>query len=87
MDLFDKLEGRPGPLGEFTSDGYGYYTFPKLEGPIGPVMKFNGEDVVVWSVNDYLGIGGNPEVKETDIEAAKEYGYSTPIDGRSTDDW
>ncbi|MDZ7691829.1 MAG: pyridoxal phosphate-dependent aminotransferase family protein [Balneolaceae bacterium] len=82
MDLFDKLEGRPGPLGEFTSEGYGYYTFPKLEGPIGPVMKFNGEDVVVWSVNDYLGIGGNPEVKETDIEAAKEYGYSTPMGAR-----
>ncbi len=47
MDLFDKLEGRPGPLGEFTSDGYGYYTFPKLEGPLGPEMKFNGKDVVV----------------------------------------
>lgn len=82
MDLFDKLEGRPGPLGEFTSEGYGYYTFPKLEGPIGPVMKFNGEDVIVWSVNDYLGIGGNSEVKQTDIEAAEEYGYSTPMGAR-----
>ncbi|MDR8394209.1 aminotransferase class I/II-fold pyridoxal phosphate-dependent enzyme [Aliifodinibius sp. S!AR15-10] len=82
MDLFDKLEGRPGPLGEFTSDGYGYYTFPRLEGPIGPVMKFNGDDVIVWSVNDYLGIGGNPEVKEADIEGAKEYGFSTPMGAR-----
>lgn len=82
MDLFDKLEGRPGPLGEFTSEGYGYYTFPKLEGPIGPEMKFNGEDVVVWSVNDYLGIGGHPEVKQADADAAEEYGFSTPMGAR-----
>jgi len=82
MDLFDKLEGRPSPLGEFTSDGYGYYTFPKLEGPIGPEMKFNGEDVIVWSVNDYLGVGNNPEVRKADAEAAKKYGFSSPMGAR-----
>lgn len=82
MDLFDKLQGRPGPLGEFTSEGYGYYTFPKLEGPIGPEMKFNGDDVIVWSVNDYLGVASHPEVREVDEEAAREYGYSTPMGAR-----
>ncbi len=82
MDLFDKLQGRPGPLGEFTSEGYGYYTFPKLEGPIGPEMKFNGKDVVVWSVNDYLGIASHPEVRKADVEAAEKYGFSTPMGAR-----
>ena len=82
MDLFDKLEGRPGPLGEFTSNGYGYYTFPRLEGPLGPVMKFNGKDMIVWSVNDYLSIGNHPEVRKTDEEAAKEYGLSVPMGAR-----
>jgi glycine C-acetyltransferase len=82
MDLFDKLEGRPGPLGEFTSDGYGYYTFPKLEGPIGPKMKFNGKDVIVWSVNDYLGVASQPEVLKADADAAAEYGFSTPMGAR-----
>lgn len=82
MDLFDKLEGRPGPLGEFTSDGYGYYTFPKLEGPIGPEMKFNGKNVVVWSVNDYLGIASNPHILKVDAEAAQKYGFSAPMGAR-----
>lgn len=82
MDLFDKLQGRPGPLGEFTSDGYGYYTFPKLEGPLGPVMKFDGKDVIVWSINDYLGIGGKEEVKEYDAKVAAKYGFSTPMGAR-----
>ncbi|MEX0647028.1 MAG: aminotransferase class I/II-fold pyridoxal phosphate-dependent enzyme [Balneolaceae bacterium] len=82
MDLFDKLEGRPGPLGEFTSDGYGYYTFPKLEGPIGPEMKFNGKDVIVWSVNDYLSVGNHPHIREVDKQAAEQYGFSTPMGAR-----
>lgn len=82
MDLFDKLEKRPGPLGSFTSDGYGYYTFPKLEGPLGPEMKFNGKDMVVWSINDYLGIGSNKEIQKVDAEATAKYSLSAPMGAR-----
>ncbi|TVR27026.1 MAG: pyridoxal phosphate-dependent aminotransferase family protein [Balneolaceae bacterium] len=82
MDLFDKLEGRPGPLGQFTADGYGYYTFPKLEGPIGPEMTFNGKDMIVWSINDYLSIGNHPEIRKVDAEAAEKYGFSSPMGAR-----
>lgn len=79
MDLFDKLEGRPSPLGPFTSAGYGYYTFPKLEGPLGPEMKFNGKDMIVWSINDYLGLGSNEEIKKVDTEATAKYSLSSPM--------
>lgn len=82
MDLFDKLEGRPSPLGEFTSEGYGYYTYPKLEGPLGPEMKFNGDDVIVWSINDYLGVGSNDKIKEYDAEVAQNYSLSSPMGAR-----
>ena len=82
MDLFDKLEGRPSPLGQFTSEGYGYYTFPKLEGPLGPEMKFNGKDMVVWSINDYLGVGSNEEIKKIDAEATAKYSLSAPMGAR-----
>ncbi len=82
MDLFDKLEGRPSPLGPFTSAGYGYYTFPKLEGPLGPEMKFNGKDMIVWSINDYLGLGSNEEIKKIDTEATAKYSLSSPMGAR-----
>tara|TARA_R110002096_G_scaffold303080_1_gene498007 strand:- start:3238 stop:4464 length:1227 start_codon:yes stop_codon:yes gene_type:complete len=82
MDLFDKLERRPSPLGPFTSAGYGYYTFPKLEGPLGPEMKFNDKDVIVWSINDYLGVGSNPEIKKIDAEATAKYSLSSPMGAR-----
>ncbi len=82
MDLFKKLEKRPGPLGEFTSDGYGYYTFPKLEGPLGPEMKFNGKNVIVWSINDYLGVGTNPHIRDVDQKAAEKYSFSCPMGAR-----
>ncbi len=82
MDLFDKLEERPGPLGSFTSDGYGYYTFPKLEGSLGPDMKFNGKDMVVWSINDYLGVGSNKEIQKVDTEATAKYSLSAPMGAR-----
>ncbi len=82
MDLFDKLEERPSPLGPFTSEGYGYYTFPRLEGPLGPEMKFNGKDMVVWSINDYLGIGSNEEIKKVDTEATAKYSLSAPMGAR-----
>jgi glycine C-acetyltransferase len=82
MDLFEKLQDRPSPLGPFTSDGYGYYTYPKLEGPLGPEMKFKGKDVVVWSINDYLGIGGREDVKALDAKVSEKYGLSAPMGAR-----
>lgn len=82
MDLFDKLNTRQSPLGPFTSDGYGYYTFPKLEGPAGPDMRFNGKDMIVWSINDYLGIADHPSVRAVDAKAGADYGYSVPMGAR-----
>jgi len=82
MDLFDKLAERPSPLGPFTSEGYGYYTFPKLEGPLGPDMKFNGKDVTVWSINDYLGVGQNEHIRKVDAEASAKYSLSAPMGAR-----
>ena len=71
-----------GPLGQFADAGYGYYFFPKLEGEISNRMKFRGQDVLVWSLNNYLGLANHPEVRKADAEAAEKYGMGYPMGAR-----
>ena len=82
QDLFDKIYKSKGPLGKWASIAEGYFVFPKLEGPISNRMMFNGKEVITWSVNDYLGLANNPEVREVDAKAAKQYGSAYPMGAR-----
>ncbi|HWJ92713.1 MAG TPA: pyridoxal phosphate-dependent aminotransferase family protein [Flavisolibacter sp.] len=81
-DLFERLVKNYGPLGQHRERAYGYFAFPKLEGEISSRMKFRGKDVIVWSLNNYLGLANHPEVRKTDAEAAKQYGLATPMGAR-----
>ena len=71
-----------GALGQFADAGYGYYFFPKLEGEISNRMKFRGRDMLVWSLNNYLGLANHPEVRQADAEAAAKYGMGYPMGAR-----
>ncbi len=82
MDLFQKLLETKSPLGQYASDAHGYYTFPKLEGELGGRMKFMGKEKIVWSVNNYLGLGNHPEVRKADAQAAAEWGLAYPMGSR-----
>ena len=82
-DIFDRLRENPGPLGQFADYAEGYFVFPKLEGPIGPRMIFQGREVIFWSANDYLGLCNHPEVLEADAKAAAEYGMFCPMGARA----
>lgn len=82
MDIFDKIQSNPGPLGKYSEMAHGYFMFPKLEGEIGNRMKFRGKDMLIWSLNNYLGLANHPEVRRVDAEAAKQWGLSTPMGAR-----
>ena len=82
QDLFDKIYKNKGPLGKWASIAEGYFVFPKLEGPISNRMMFNGKEVITWSVNDYLGLANNPEIREVDAKAAEQYGSAYPMGAR-----
>ena len=82
MDIFEKLQKKAGPLGQHADDAYGYYMFPKLEGPIGPRMIFRGKQVLNWSLNNYLGLANHPEVRKADAEASAEFGLAYPMGAR-----
>jgi len=81
-DLFAKIYRDKGPLGKWAAHAEGYFVFPKLEGQISNRMKFQGNDVITWSINDYLGLANHPEVRKVDAEAAQLYGSSYPMGAR-----
>lgn len=82
MDLFDKLKVENSIIGQYAADAEGYYAFPKLEGQLGSHMKFQGKERLVWSLNNYLGLGNHPEVRKADADAAKEWGLAYPMGAR-----
>ncbi len=82
MDLFEKLLFDRGPLGKHAHVEEGYFFFPKLEGEIAPRMYFRGKKVLTWSLNNYLGLANDPEVRETDAKAAEEWGLAYPMGAR-----
>jgi glycine C-acetyltransferase len=82
VDIFEKIVSNMGPLGTFADMGYGYYFFPKLEGEISNRMTFRGKPVLVWSLNNYLGLANHPEVREADSKASEEFGLAYPMGAR-----
>ncbi|WP_397362842.1 aminotransferase class I/II-fold pyridoxal phosphate-dependent enzyme [Olleya sp. R77988] len=81
-DLFEKIYKDKGPLGKWAAQAEGYFVFPKLEGEISNRMKFQGKEVITWSINDYLGLANHPEVRKIDAEAAAKYGSAYPMGAR-----
>jgi glycine C-acetyltransferase len=82
VDLFNKILQDKGPLGKYDHFAYGYYMFPKLSGEIGPHMTFKGKTLLNWSLNNYLGLANDPEVRQADSEYATRFGMAAPMGAR-----
>jgi glycine C-acetyltransferase len=81
-DIFEKFQRAQGSIGQYMHQVHGYFTFPKLEGEIGPYMNFRGKKMLIWSLNNYLGLANHPEVRRTDAEAAEKWGLAYPMGAR-----
>jgi len=82
VDIFDKIKQHRGALGQYQKEAHGYFIFPKLEGELAPRMKFRGKEVLNWSLNNYIGLGNHPEVREVDAKAATDWGLAYPMGAR-----
>ena len=81
-DIFARLLQDSGPIGQHRDRAHGYFAFPKLEGELGSRMKFRGKEVIVWSLNNYLGLANHPDIRKIDTEAAAAYGLAYPMGAR-----
>lgn len=81
-DIFEKLMKNSGPLGQHRERAHGYFAFPKLEGDIGARMQFRGKEMIVWSLNNYLGLANHPEIRKVDTDATRDFGLAYPMGAR-----
>ena len=81
-DIFDKLRKDLGHIGRHAKNSHGYFSFPKLEGPLGSHMTFRGKEVLVWSLNNYLGLANHRDVRHVDAQAAADWGMAYPMGAR-----
>lgn len=82
VSIFDKVYKDLGPLGAISHFGHHYFSYPMLEGDIGPYMQFNGKKILNWSLNNYLGLSNHPEVRKADSDAIDRFGLSYPMGSR-----
>jgi glycine C-acetyltransferase len=81
-DLFDKCHGDGGYFGRYRAAGDNYVVQPILDSLPGPHMESGGRRVVMWGINSYLGLTGNPRIKAAALAAVQRYSTSAPMGSR-----
>jgi glycine C-acetyltransferase len=81
-DIFDKCETDEGYFGIMRARDDHYFTRPILPPTPGRRMEFEGKETVMWSVNNYLGLAGHPDVEQVALDAVREFGVSAPMGSR-----
>ena len=81
-DIFAKCRTDNGYFGTFRAMGDMFFSRPMLEGPVGPVMRFQGQEVLVWSINNYLGMARNEHIGQVAARALENHSISAPMGSR-----
>ena len=81
-DLFDKCRGDGGYFGYFRSRNDMFFSRPVLDGVPGPRMKYQGKEVIMWAINNYMGLAGNEEVRKAAGKSLEAWGTFTPMGSR-----
>jgi glycine C-acetyltransferase len=82
MDIFDKCATDGGYFGSLRAQDDHFFTRPILNSLPGPRMEFQGQEQIMWSVNNYLGLANNEEVKQVAMDTLQEHSVSSPMGSR-----
>ena len=72
MDIFGKCERYTVSSSVQAAGVYAYYR--TISSAQDPVVRIDGEDIIMLGSNNYLGLTSHPEVKEASCEAVRKYG-------------
>ena len=81
-DLFKKCREAGGYFGKYRVSGDHFFSQPVLGGKPGPRMTFQGREVIMWAINNYLGLAGREDVKKVAQATLDEYGTYSPMGSR-----
>ena len=82
IDMFDKCGTDEGYFGRLRAAGDRFFTLPVIDDIPGPHMKFQGEENIMWSVNNYIGLANDPDIKAAALEATEKWSVSSPMGSR-----
>ncbi|BCA95952.1 8-amino-7-oxononanoate synthase [Legionella antarctica] len=81
-DIFDKCYSDKGNFAAQSKEDENYLISPILHGPSGPHMQFQNKPMIVWTINDYLGLAQNTEIQEAGLNAVRDWSTTTPMGAR-----
>jgi glycine C-acetyltransferase len=82
MDLFAKCKTDGGYFGMLRAANDYFFVRPILDPKPGREMLYQGKKVIQWSINNYLGLAENEELRAIAVETARTYGPGAPMGAR-----
>lgn len=81
-DIFDKCAAAGGYFGQHRAAKDRFFTLPVIDDIPGPHMKFQGRDNIMWSVNNYIGLANDADIKTAAMKAMETWSISSPMGSR-----
>ncbi len=82
QDIYDKCKGENGYFGYYRARDDYYFSRPVIDGQPGPHMEFHGKKVIMWAINNYLGLARNEGIRKAANESLGIWGTYTPMGSR-----
>ncbi|MEM9423698.1 MAG: pyridoxal phosphate-dependent aminotransferase family protein [Spirochaetota bacterium] len=81
-DIFAKCYGDGGYFGQYRKDDPLGAARPILDSIPSPQMTYRGKELIMWSVNNYLGLAGEKSIQDVARKTLESHSISSPMGSR-----